>query len=258
MTKFRPCIDLHEGRVKQIVGGTLDSRQGSLQTNFVSEQSPAYYAEIYREDALQGGHVIKLGQGNDAVAKEALAAYPGALQIGGGMTAENAEAWLLSGASHVIATSCLFDADGHFQQSELDRLVTAVGREHLVIDLSCRRLGQGWVVAMNRWQTITDLEVGEETLSELSASCAEFLVHAADVEGLCGGVDEELVTMLGKWQGCPVTYAGGVRALEDLSLVERLSGGRVDLTIGSALDIFGGSLVNYRDCVEFNAGQSPM
>ncbi len=238
--------------MKQIVGGTLDSQQESLQTNFVSEQPPAYYAGLYREDELQGGHVIKLGGGNGAAAREALAAYPGALQIGGGITAESAASWLQAGASHVIATSCLFDGEGHFQKDGLDRLVQEVGSERLVIDLSCRRTEEGWVVAMNRWQTITDLPVTQQTLSELAASCAEFLIHAADVEGLCGGIDEELVTMLGEWQGCPVTYAGGVRSLEDLSLVDRLSQGRVDLTIGSALDIFGGSLVKYIDCVDFN------
>ncbi len=238
--------------MKQIVGGTLDSEQEFLQTNFVSDQSPAYYAGLYRDDGLQGGHVIKLGGGNDEAAREALSVYPRGLQIGGGITAESATSWLQAGASHVIATSCLFDGDGHFQESELDRLVAEVGREYLVIDLSCRRIEEGWVVAMDRWQTKTDLQVTEQTLSELSRSCAEFLIHAADVEGLCGGIDEDLVSMLGNWEGCPVTYAGGVRALDDLKLVNHLSQGRVDLTIGSALDIFGGSLVKYADCVEFN------
>ena len=252
MTKFRPCIDLHEGRVKQIVGGTLDSEQESLQTNFVSEQSAAYYAELYRGDGLRGGHVIMLGQGNEEVAREALAAWPRGLQIGGGITPENAASWMEEGASHVIATSCLFDGDGYFQKGELDRLVEEVGRDRLVLDLSCRREKDTWVVAMNRWQTRTDLEVTTETLSELSASCAEFLVHAADVEGRCEGIDEDLVTLLGAWDGCSVTYAGGVRKLDDLLLVDRLSQGRVDLAIGSALDIFGGSLVKYTDCVEYN------
>lgn len=252
MTKFRPCIDLHEGRVKQIVGGTLDSASETLRTNFVSEEEPAYYAELYRGDELVGGHVIKLGAGNEAAARAALAAYPEGLQIGGGITSENASTWLQAGASHVIATSCLFDQQGHFQKNELDRLVAEVGKGRLVLDLSCRRVEDGWVVAMNRWQTKTDLQVTESVLSELAQSCAEFLVHAADVEGRCEGIDEDLVSLLGNWGGCAVTYAGGVRALEDLELVQRLSGGRVDLTIGSALDIFGGSLVKYLDCVEFN------
>jgi len=258
MTKFRPCIDLHQGRVKQIVGGTLDSDEESLRTNFVSEQSAAHFAGLYRGDGLRGGHVIMLGQGNELAAREALAAYPGGLQLGGGITAENAASWLEAGASHVIATSCLFDRGGHFQQSGLDRLVGEVGRERLVLDLSCRRDADAWVVAMDRWQTKTDLRVTVEALAELSTSCAEFLVHAADVEGRCEGIDENLVSLLGSWDGCPVTYAGGVRSLGDLAMVDRLSQGRVDVTVGSALDIFGGALVKYVDCVEYNhRGQEP-
>jgi phosphoribosylformimino-5-aminoimidazole carboxamide ribotide isomerase len=252
MTKFRPCIDLHEGRVKQIVGGTLDAEGESLQTNFVSEQPAAHFARLYREDGLCGGHVIMLGQGNEPAAREALAAYPGGLQLGGGITVENAASWLEAGASHVIATSSLFDRQGHFQKCELDRLEREVGRGRLVLDLSCRRDGDAWVVAMDRWQTKTDLWVTVETLAELSTSCAEFLVHAADVEGRCEGIDENLVRLLGSWGGCPVTYAGGVRSLGDLATVDRLSLGRVDVTVGSALDIFGGSLVKYVDCVEYN------
>lgn len=252
MTKFRPCIDLHQGKVKQIVGGTLDSANEALQTNFVSEESPAFYAKMYREDDLRGGHVIKLGADNDTAAREVLSAYPGGLQIGGGITPDNAGEWLETGASHVIATSCLFDQEGHFQKEALDRLVAEVGKDRLVLDLSCRRAQQGWVVAMNRWQTLTDLSVTERTLSELAESCDEFLLHAADVEGKCEGIDEDLVEMLGGWGGCAMTYAGGVRCLAELDLVENLSQGRVDLTIGSALDIFGGELVNYEDCVRFN------
>ncbi|MCB1062470.1 MAG: phosphoribosylformimino-5-aminoimidazole carboxamide ribotide isomerase [Verrucomicrobiae bacterium] len=252
-TRFRPCIDLHDGRVKQIVGGTLDSKTESLKTNFVSEQPPAWYAELFSRDEVRGGHVIKLGPGNDEAAREALEAYPDGLQIGGGITDENAADWLDAGATHVIATSFLFDGDGRFQEKRLERLLRATGWMQLVIDLSCRRQPEGtWVVAMNRWQTLTDLPLNHATLDALSASCAEFLIHAADVEGKCGGIDEELVSMLGAWGKKPVTYAGGARSLEDLSLVETLSGGMVDLTIGSALDIFGGSLVKYADCIKFN------
>lgn len=251
-THFRPCIDLHEGRVKQIVGGTLDSATETLKTNFVSDLPPAWYAGLYARDGLRGGHVIKLGPGNDEAARFALAAYPGGLQIGGGITPGQAEPWLAAGASHVIATSCLFDSEGHFQETRLAALVSEVGADRLVIDLSCRERDGSWVVAMNRWQTLTDLTITESTLDALSGSCAEFLIHAADVEGKCGGIDEALVSFLGRWGGRPVTYAGGAAALEDLERVETLSGGRVDLTIGSALDIFGGSGVNYRDCVAFN------
>lgn len=257
-TRFRPCIDLHEGRVKQIVGGTLDSTSEELKTNFVAEQPPAWFAERFAEDELRGGHVIKLGPGNDEAAREALAAYPDGLQIGGGITDENAADWLDAGATHVIATSFLFDAEGKFQEKKLQRLVRAAGWMQLVIDLSCRRLPDGgWVVAMNRWQTLTDMPLTHETLDALSNSCAEFLIHAADVEGKCGGIDEELVAMLGGWGKKPVTYAGGARSLDDLARVEALSGGKVDLTIGSALDLFGGSLVQYADCVAFNRRPDP-
>lgn len=255
-TRFRPCIDLHDGKVKQIVGGTLDSAESELQTNFVSERSSAWFAGKYREDGLAGGHVIKLGPGNDEAARLALGAYPDGLQVGGGINLDNATEWLEAGASHVIATSTLFDADAGFRLDRLEGLVSEVGRERLVIDLSCRRRDDHWVVAMNRWQTPTDLVISEETLRSLAAHCDEFLVHAADVEGKCEGIDEELVRLLGDWSATaddfPVTYAGGASSLDDLYLVQRLSGGRVDLTIGSALDIFGGSGVSYRDCVAFN------
>jgi len=251
-TQFRPCIDLHEGRVKQIVGGTLDSEKETLKTNFVSDHPPSWFAELYARDNLRGGHVIKLGPGNDEAARQALAAFPGGLQIGGGITPENALVWIEAGAAQVIATSSLFNADGHFQESRLKDLVSEVGSERLVIDLSCRRFEDSWVVAMNRWQTLTDLTITGETLDSLSASCAEFLIHAADVEGKCEGIDEDLVSFLGEWGRKPVTYAGGAASLRDLELVDRLSGGRVDLTIGSALDIFGGSGVSYADCVAYN------
>ena len=252
MTLFRPCIDLHEGKVKQIVGGTLRDDGSAPQTNFESERSAGYYAELYAADLLSGGHVIKLGPNNDVAARERLAAYPLGLQIGGGIYAENASDWLEAGASHVIVTSWLFDITGHFLPERLDLLVAEVGKEHLVIDLSCRRKGGGWIVAMNRWQTATDLHVEERTLTALSNSCAEFLIHAADVEGKCEGIDAELVRYLGENCSIPATYAGGVSSVEDLSVVSDLSEGKVDLTIGSALDLFGGSKVNYRDCVEWN------
>lgn len=252
MTKFRPCIDLHHGRVKQIVGGSLRDDGDGLQTNFESPLSPSHYAEVYKRDGLEGGHVIKLGPGNDEAAREALAVYPGGLQIGGGMHAENAEEWLHAGASHVIVTSWLFDEQGYFLPGRLNDLVYRVGSDRIVIDLSCRAVSDGWVVAMNRWQTLTDLELTVGTLEELSGSCAEFLVHAADVEGQCGGIDAALVEFLGRHADRPVTYAGGAQSLEALKQVDDLSSGRVDLTIGSALDLFGGTGVRYDDCVEWN------
>ena len=257
MTLFRPCIDLHHGQVKQIVGGTLRDGDNSVETNFQSDLSAAHYAGRYRDDKLRGGHVIQLGPGNEAAAREALAAYPGGLQVGGGISAANGAEWLASGASHVIVTSWLFDAAGSFQPVRLNQLVDAIGADRLVIDLSCRRSqapGEDpvWRVAMNRWQTPTDLEINPATLNDLAAHCAEFLVHAADVEGKCEGIDAELVSLLGQACPIPVTYAGGARSIEDLQRVDRLSEGRVDLTIGSALDLFGGSGARYADCLSWN------
>ncbi len=249
MTRFRPCIDLHHGEVKQIVGGTLADDGRGLRTNFVSTKPAAWYAARYREDGLCGGHVIKLGPGNDEAARSALAAYPGGLQLGGGITPANAAAWLEAGASHVIVTSAMFEPDGCFSHSALDALVAEVGRERLVLDLSCRRHGAGWRVAMNRWQTLTELELCPATLDMLTSYCAEFLIHAADVEGRCQGVDEALVRMLGRWRGCPMTYAGGIACMADFELIENLSGGCMDATVGSALDLFGGCGLRYAELV---------
>ena len=252
MTRFRPCIDLHDGKVKQIVGGTLRDDEAGLQTNFESDQSAGSFAELYRKDSLKGGHIIKLGPNNDEAAREALAAYPGGMHVGGGINLVNASQWLEAGASHVIVTSWLFDEVGHLLPERLDALVAEVGKEHIVIDLSCRVMDDAWVVAMNRWQKQTDLPITDQTLKAIAGSCSEFLIHAADVEGKCEGIDEKLVTFLGQHSPIPATYAGGVHSFEDLATVEKLSGGKVDLTIGSALDIFGGSNVRYEDCVKWN------
>ncbi len=252
ITKFRPCIDLHEGKVKQIVGGSL-SDDGVVE-NFVSEKSPSWYAEKFGEDDLRGGHVIQLGPGNDAAAREALAAWPGGLQIGGGITRENAAEWLEAGASEVIVTSWLFDAEGNFLEERLAALVSEVGVEKLVLDLSCRQVGEGWMVAMDRWQRMTEMAVTLDTLADLAKCCVEFLVHAADVEGQCAGVDVPLVNLLGQWKGGKITYAGGVRGLGDLELINEASGGRLDATVGSALDLFGGSGVSYKELIKWNQG----
>ena len=256
VTRFRPCIDLHDGRVKQIVGGSLTQDGASLRTNFVSDRGAAWYADLYRRDGLHGGHVIKLGPGNDLAAREALAAWPGGLQVGGGITPGNAEEWISAGASHVIVTSCLFDAEGKFLEGKLKDLVSAVGAERLVLDLSCRRVPGGWAVAMNRWQTLTELQVTAETLDMLAEHCAEFLIHAADVEGLCTGIDRELVEMLGSWRRLPMTYAGGISRIQDFDEIDALSGGAMDATAGSALDLFGGGLIRYADLVARQSGKS--
>lgn len=237
--------------MKQIVGGTLSKDASALRTRFVSPHPAAWYAELYRRDGLKGGHVVQLGPGNDAQARSALQAYPGGMQLGGGVTNANAREWLEAGASHVIVTSWVFNG-GELHWDRLQALTRDIGKEKLVLDLSCRRRDGDYVVVTERWQKFTNLVVNHETLESLANWCAEFLVHAVDVEGLCQGIDQELVSCLAKWSPIPATYAGGARSLADLETVTHLSDGRVHLTIGSALDIFGGSGVRYEDAVEFN------
>ena len=252
MTVFRPCIDLHQGQVKQIVGGSLND-QGA-DTNFISSHDAAYYANLYRENHLTGGHVIALGPGNKEQALKALAAWPQGLQFGGGVNNENATEFLDAGASHVIVTSYLFE-NGALSADRLESIKKETGADRLILDLSCRKTDNGWNIATDRWQTVTNTEITRDTLSELADHCSEFLIHAADVEGLQGGIDEELVTLLGNITSIPVTYAGGARALADLKRVSELSNGQVDLTIGSALDIFGGSGVTLDECIAWNQQQ---
>jgi phosphoribosylformimino-5-aminoimidazole carboxamide ribotide isomerase len=248
---FRPCIDIHEGRVKQIVGGTLGDDPSQLRTNFVSDHPAEWYADLYRRDELKGGHVIMLGPGNEAAARRALQAYPGGLQIGGGINADNAASWIDAGASHVIVTSWVF-REGRIDFDRIAVMRDAVGKDRLVLDLSCRQRGGEYWVVTDRWQRFTDFRVGRESLDRLSKECAEFLVHGVDVEGLCHGVDHELVRRLSEGSPIPTTYAGGARSITDLEEVTRVSAGRIDLTIGSALDIFGGTGVRYVEVVEFN------
>lgn len=240
--RFRPCIDLRGGRVVQIVGSSLrdDDAAGPL-TNFETEQSSASYARMYQADGLTGGHVISLGPGNEAAALAALEAFPGGMQVGGGISPANALRYLDTGASHVIVTSYVF-REGQVDLARLERLRQVVGRERLVLDLSCRqRDDQFWVVT-DRWQRFTSVPVNPETLAWLADYCAEFLVHGVDVEGKRAGIEAELVELLGDHSPLPVTYAGGAKSLADLDRVNELGRGRVDLTIGSALDIFGGEV----------------
>jgi phosphoribosylformimino-5-aminoimidazole carboxamide ribotide isomerase len=246
---FRPCIDLHEGKVKQIVGGTLGD--SGLRTNFVSDRPAAWFAELYKSDNLAGGHVIMLGPGNEQQACAALAAFPEGLQIGGGINGENAAEWLEAGASQVIVTSWIFE-DGRLREDRLADLVKTIGKSRLVLDLSCRKRGGDYFVVTDRWRKFTELIISPEVLQRLAGSCAEFLVHAVDVEGLCRGIDQDLVERLGRWSPIPTTYAGGARTLADLEETTRLGRGKVDLTIGSALDIFGGTGVFYAEAIAFN------
>lgn len=249
--KFRPCIDLHGGKVKQIVGSTLrDDTPDSLQTNFTADKPSSWYADLYRGDNLTGGHIIKLGPGNDEAAREALGAWPEGMQIGGGITADNAGQWLDQGASHVIVTSYVF-SDGVIDRDRLKKLVDRVGKKRLVLDLSCRRQGADYYIVTDRWQKFTEVVISERVLEDLAACCDEFLIHAADVEGKCSGIEQVLVEKLATWAPLPTTYAGGIRNIDDMKLVRDIGKGRIDVTIGSALDIFGGTTVTYREAVEF-------
>lgn len=245
--EFRPCIDIHNGRVKQIVGGTLLD-DDNVEENYVSGKDADFFAAFYREEGLPGGHVIMLNRpGSEyyeetkAQAKLALNAYRGGMHVGGGITADNAEEFIDAGASHVIVTSFVF-RDGIIDYDRLHDLVSAVGKDHIVLDLSCRKRHMHYYVATDRWQKETREQVGNELFSQLSEYCDEFLIHAAEVEGRQGGIDEELAGILAQWDGIPITYAGGVGSYDDIMTLKQIGRGRINLTIGSALDLFGGPL----------------
>ena len=246
--EFRPCIDIHNGKVKQIVGGSLADLNDMAQENFVSEQDAAFFAKLYQKAGLKGGHIILLNSVNSEFyeqtreqALSALKAYPGGMQVGGGINADNAADYLEAGASHVIVTSYVFH-DGKIDYRRLKKLVKAVGKEHLVLDLSCKKIDDEYRIVTDRWQNITEEKVTPELMSELANYCSEFLIHAVDVEGKANGIEQELAAMLGEWEGLPITYAGGVHSYEDLDLLKTLGNNRLNVTIGSALDLFGGKL----------------
>ncbi|MDO4344593.1 MAG: phosphoribosylformimino-5-aminoimidazole carboxamide ribotide isomerase [Eubacteriales bacterium] len=252
--RFRPCIDIHNGKVKQIVGGTLRDFGDSARENFVSRQDAAFYAKLYKKDGLSGGHIILLNPGTSAYYEEtkrqalsALHAWPGGLQIGGGIRDDNAGFWLENGASHVIVTSFVF-RDGKLDYENLKRISKAAGREHLVLDLSCRRKNGSYYIVTDRWQKFTDVEFSRETLEALSAYCGEFLVHAVDAEGKAQGIEASVAEVLGNWNGIPAVYAGGIGSFEDIEKLRLLGKNRVDFTVGSALDLFGGPL-GYKDVI---------
>lgn len=246
--KFRPCIDIHNGKVKQIVGGSLADSGDRAEENFVSERDAAFFSCFYRDKGLAGGHIILLNPAESGYYEKtreqavcALKAYPGGFQVGGGITPENAEDFLNAGASHVIVTSYVFK-DGKLHYDRLEQMLRAVGRKHLVLDLSCRKKEDGYYIVTDRWQKYTNVKLNDDTLRQLSGRCDEFLIHAVDVEGKAQGIEEELVKILGNESQVPVTYAGGVHDFSDLKKLKELGNGRVDVTIGSALDLFGGSM----------------
>lgn len=258
--QFRPCIDIHNGKVKQIVGASLKDEGNVAAENFVSEKSAADYAKLYRKYGLKGGHVILLnGKDSDFYEEtkkqvfSALSAYPGGLQAGGGITAENAAQFLEAGASHVIVTSYVFQG-GQILEENLQKLVKAVGKERLVLDVSCKKKNDSYYIVTDRWQKETEIKIENVLFEKLSLFCDEFLIHAVDVEGKRNGMEEELIKKLAKWQGIPITYAGGVQNLEDLKKISELGAGKIDVTIGSALSVFGGTL-KFEDVVDFCGAQ---
>ena len=254
--EFRPCIDIHNGKVKQIVGGTLRDEGDAARENYVSEKNAAWYAKLYREMGLANGHIILLNPPSSsyyeatlAQAREALAAWPQGMQIGGGVTAENAAGFLEAGASHVIVTSYVF-RDGRIDWDRLEKLSVSVGKDHLVLDVSCRKKDGRYYIVTDRWQKFTEMEVSRETLRRLEPWCSEFLIHAADVEGKASGVERDLVRILAEHARIPVTYAGGVGSYEDLRWLADTGNGRIHVTVGSALDLFGGPL-EFRKVIGF-------
>lgn len=245
--RFRPCIDIHNGKVKQIVGSSLKDAGSEAVDNFVSERTADWYASLYKAHGLRGGHVIILNPAGSehyeadlAQARLALGAYEGGLQIGGGVTDENAKSFLDMGASHVIVTSFVFKG-GRVDLDRLKRLAALTGKERLVLDLSCKKRGDRYFIVTDRWQNFTDVELNAATMEKLSAYCAEFLVHAADAEGKQNGIESAAAEIL-KDSPIPCTYAGGIASFDDVRLLESIGGGRIDFTIGSALDLFGGKL----------------
>ena len=246
--KFRPCIDIHNGKVKQIVGGSLTDEGNKAVDNYVSEQSAEYYARLYASHDLRGGHIILLNPAGSEYyeadcrqAEAALKAYPQGMMIGGGIHPGNAEKFLNFGASHVIVTSYVF-RDGRIDFENLEKMCQTVGKERLVLDLSCRRRGDRYYIVTDRWQKFTNCTVDEQTLDMLMPYCSEYLIHAVDVEGKASGIEKDLAALLGRWHKIPVTYAGGVGSLADLEELRSLGHGYLDVTIGSALDLFGGPI----------------
>lgn len=257
--RFRPCIDIHNGRVKQLVGGSLKDEGDQAAENYVSEQDAAFYADLYKRSGLTGGHIILLNPEGSRYydadvrqAQSALETYPGGFMLGGGIRADNASRFLDMGASHVIATSYVFQ-NGEIRFDRLQALKQAVGKEHLVLDLSCRSRDGNYYIVTDRWQKYTNVTVCKETLEMLSEYCDEYLVHAVDVEGKASGIERQVVGILASWNGLPVTYAGGISSFHDLDLLKEAGNGRLDVTIGSALDIFGGSM-KYHDVIKYMEG----
>lgn len=251
---FRPCIDIHNGKVKQIVGSSIVDNNNFADENFVSQKGSDYYANLYKNDNLCGGHIIILNASSSQYFEQsrnqailALKTYPGGFQIGGGINDTNAGFYLEKGASHVIVTSFVLSG-GSINFKNLDTLVSAIGKQKLVLDLSCRKKDGEYYIVTDRWQKFTDVKLNEKTMQELSSYCDEFLIHAVDVEGTGLGLDKQLISILSQCKKIPITYAGGISSIEDIKALQTKGNGKIDFTIGSALDIFGGKL-SYKQVV---------
>lgn len=246
--EFRPCIDIHDGKVKQIVGSSLRDLTNNPKENFVSQNDAVFFAKLYKKYNLIGGHMILLNQEGTSeyekskeAALHALQSYPGGMQIGGGITADNAGVYLKAGASHIIVTSYVFQK-GNINFDHLATLVKEVGKDRIVLDLSCRKKEGEYRIVTDRWQTFSEVILQEATLDMLSGYCGEFLIHGVDVEGKMGGIEIELVQLLSHWNKIPITYAGGIHTTAELQKLKELGKGRIHATVGSALTLFGGSL----------------
>lgn len=246
--EFRPCIDIHNGKVKQIVGGSLKDQGDFAKENFVSEVDASFYANLYRQKECKGGHVILLNAKDspmyEATKQQAILAlqsFPGGLQVGGGITSDNAAEFIRYGASHVIVTSHVFH-DGMIDMERLQALCDNVGSDHIVLDLSCKKVEDEYRIVTDRWQNVTPIPVTVETMKMLAEFCDEFLIHAVDVEGKVNGIEQDVVRMLSQYTDRPVTYAGGVHSYEDIRLLKTIGKNHVNVTVGSAMDLFGGTL----------------
>ncbi|MBR5360517.1 MAG: phosphoribosylformimino-5-aminoimidazole carboxamide ribotide isomerase [Lachnospiraceae bacterium] len=245
--RFRPCIDIHNGKVKQIVGSSLRDKNDEAKENYVASNDAVFYARMYREMGLSGGHIILLNpvtsplyEATKKQATEALNACPGLMQVGGGITADNAKEFIDAGASHVIVTSYVF-RNGGIDMDRLNELKSSVGSEHVVLDLSCRKKDDSYYIVTDRWQKFTEHKLEAGIFDDLAPFCDEFLVHAVDVEGRKAGIDEEVVRILA---GVPytITYAGGISSTDDIKKIRDTGRGHIDVTVGSALSLFGGSI----------------
>ena len=254
--KFRPCIDIHNGMVKQIVGGSLNDSSDSVKENFVANRDADYFANLYHDNNLYGGHIILLNKYDSPYYEKtkqqallALHSFPGGLQVGGGINDKNAGEFLDEGASHVIITSFVFK-NGKISYENLDKLRKKIGKKHLVLDLSCKKKNNNYYIVTDRWQKDTQICINDENLNFFANYCDEFLIHAVDVEGKMNGIEQKLVELLGKWGKIPITYAGGVHNMNDLKILREKGNEKLDVTIGSALDLFGGPL-SFKEIVKY-------